>query len=350
MASVRLAAVIGTLLRHVRALRQSDPALLAHRGVLVPWSLRSQADLERHRARVVRRRRDRTAEGVRVERVSVPAVAERPATEVLVHAPHGCRPGVPALFWIHGGGLVAGAAAHDVALASAWAAELGIVVVSAEYRLAPEHPYPAAIDDVHAGYTWLLEHADDLGVDRERVAVGGTSAGGGLAAALAQRAHDEGLPVAFQLLNAPMLDDRTVTRALATGEWTLSWTPASNRFGWASYLGCEPGGSEHRPYAVPARRDDLSGLAPAWIGIGSIDLFHAEDVAYAERLRAAGVPVQLDVVEGMHHAGELFTGHRPIAAYITRRTDALRRGLGLPRTTPAEAGTDVEAQAVTPDA
>lgn len=322
--------------------------MLLHAGVLRSKSVTSHAALVRHRAR--RRPEPRVADGVRVERVSVPAVAERPATEVLVYTPRGRRPDGPALYWIHGGGLVADVASDDHGLPSNWAAELGIVVVSSDYRVAPEHPYPAAIDDVHAGYAWLLGHADDLGVDRERVAVGGTSAGGGLAAALAQRAHDEGLPVAFQLLNAPMLDDRTVTRALATGEWTLSWTPDSNRFGWASYLGREPGGSEHRPYAVPARREDLSGLAPAWIGIGSIDLFHAEDVAYAERLRAAGVPVQLDVVEGMHHAGELFTGHRPVAAYITRRTDALRRGLGLPRTTPAGAGTDVEAQAVTPDA
>lgn len=312
---------------HVRELLRADRRMLGRDPrIWFPSSITTPEVLARRRAENAP---TPVREGVTMTRRSVPATDGRPAVDVLIHEPSGRRPDSPAVFWIHGGGMISGRADSSNDLASGWAADLGVLVVSATYRLAPEHPYPAAIDDVHAGYAWLVEHAAELGVDPQRIAVAGGSAGGGLAAALAQRAYDEGLPVAFQLLLAPMLDDRTVPRAEADGTWALAWTLASNRYGWASYLGHEPGATEERPYAVPARRADLSGLAPAWISVGAIDLFHDEDVAYAERLRAAGVPCEIVVVPGMHHAGERFTRHPAVADLIRRRTDALRRGLGL---------------------
>ncbi|MGA6161632.1 alpha/beta hydrolase [Amycolatopsis magusensis] len=204
-----------------------------------------------------------------------------------------------ALLWIHGGGYVMGDAATDHTACSRFARELGITVVSVNYRLAPEDPFPAGLDDCFTALRWLHEHAGELGVDPAGIAVGGESAGGGLAAALAQRAHDTGdLPVCFQLLVYPMLDDRTT---LAERPDALVWTPASNRFGWAAYLGHDSAAGEDRPYAVPARRSDLSGLPPAWIGVGELDLFHDEDLAYAARLIEAGVACQVEVVPGMYH-------------------------------------------------
>lgn len=152
---------------------------------------------------------------------------------VLLYRPSPASPGpAGALVWLHGGGLVLGSADYDHEWCSGVAAELGIVVVSVDYRLAPEHPFPAAIDDGFATLRWLHDSVARLGVDPERVAVGGSSAGGGLAAALAQRAYDEGLPVAFQLLRYPMLDDRAGRGAVRGARGRLGWTWRNNVFGW----------------------------------------------------------------------------------------------------------------------
>lgn len=212
---------------------------------------------------------------------------------------------------------------------SRFARELGLLVISVEYRLAPQHPFPAAHDDAMAGLRWLHEHADDLGVDPYRTAVGGDSAGGGLAAAVAQHAHDEGIALAFQLLRYPMLDDRTCAVEPPRGVGELVWTPSLNRYGWASYLGHAPAGPTAAPYAVPGRRSDLAGLPPAWIGVGELDLFRAEDEAYADALRRAGVEVALDVVPGFYHGADQLAGDAPIARrFADRQIAALRRGLG----------------------
>jgi len=198
----------------------------------------------------------------------------------------------PALLWIHGGGYIIGSAAQDDRLCRRFSAELGATVASVEYRLAPQHPYPAALEDCWAALTRLAELPE---VDPARIAIGGASAGGGLAAALAQLAADraEVSPV-LQLLVYPMLDDRS--SALPADRSYRLWTPRSNRFGWTSYLG----GADPQ-VAVPARRADLSGLAPAWIGVGTVDLFHDEDLAYAQRLRDAGVPCEVEIVPGAFH-------------------------------------------------
>jgi acetyl esterase/lipase len=204
-----------------------------------------------------------------------------------------------ALLWVHGGGYLIGAPNQDDARCAAVCRELGVVVLSVAYRLAPEHVFPAALTDCRAGWTWLIEHAAGLGVDPARIVLGGESAGGGLAAGLAQQLHDDAATPLGQWLWYPMLDDRTA--AGRDDQRRRVWTNRLNRIGWRAYLGREPGAAAVPPYAVAARRDDLTGLPPAWIGVGDVDLFHAEDLRYAAGLRAVGVPVTLDVVAGAPH-------------------------------------------------
>jgi acetyl esterase/lipase len=198
------------------------------------------------------------------------------------------------------------------------ARELGILVVSVEYRKAPEQPFPAALDDCSAGWKWLQGEAQRLGVEPTQVAVGGESAGGGLAASLAQRLHDVGAstdaatPIA-QWLFYPMLDDRTAARDELDRLDHFVWNNRLNRFGWRSYLGVDPGSGAVPPYAVAARREDLRGLPPAWIGVGDIDLFYDEDRDYAERLRAAGVAATLDVVPCAPHGFASWAPNTPLA-------------------------------------
>jgi acetyl esterase/lipase len=211
---------------------------------------------------------------------------------VRLHRPVGVEQPGPALLWIHGGGYVMGTAQQDDLICRRFVRKLGITVAAVDYRLAPEHPYPAGLEDCYSALTWLVGLP---AVDPARVAIGGASAGGGLAAALALLAHDRGdVTPTLQLLAYPMLDDRS--GAAAKNLNYRLWSPKSNQFGWAAYLG-----NADPQIAVPARRDDLSGLPPAWIGVGTQDLFHDEDLAYAERLTAAGVPCQVEVVEGAFH-------------------------------------------------
>jgi acetyl esterase/lipase len=211
---------------------------------------------------------------------------------VRLHRPVGVDQPGPALLWLHGGGYIIGTAQQDDALCRRFTRELGITVAAVDYRLAPEHPYPAPLEDCYAALTWL---AGLPAVDPARVAIGGASAGGGLAAALALLAHDRGeVTPALQLLAYPMLDDRSGSGP-DNPKYRL-WSPKSNRFGWKAYLG-----TADPKVAVPARRDDLGGLPPAWIGVGTNDLFHDEDVDYAGRLTAAGVPCRVEVVNGAFH-------------------------------------------------
>jgi acetyl esterase/lipase len=208
--------------------------------------------------------------------------------------PAGVTGQAPALLWIHGGGYVIGKAAQDDALCRRFARELGATVASVDYRLAPDHPYPASLEDCYSALTWLSRLPS---VDASRLAIGGASAGGGLAAALALLTRDRGeISLTAQLLVYPMLDDRTVYRKGLDKPGLRLWNQSSNKFGWSAYLG-----NADRSVAVPARREDLSGLPPAWLGVGTFDLFHDEDLAYAERLRAAGVPCEVEVVPGAFH-------------------------------------------------
>ena len=229
----------------------------------------------------------------------------------------------PALLWLHGGGYVTGSAHQDEPLYRRYATELGITVGAVGYRLAPEHPFPAAIDDCDEALSVLAELP---GVDKTRIAVGGTSAGAGLAAALAIRLRDRGDDrVCFQLLVYPMLDDRTTQRTHANAENFRLWDKASNEFGWSAYLG-----DTDPVLAVPARQADLSGLPRAWIGVGTLDLFHDEDVEYGKRLRRAGVPCEVNVVPGGFHGFYTVAPEAPISReFFATQCDALRSVFGL---------------------
>ena len=206
----------------------------------------------------------------------------------------------PAIYWVHGGGYIAGS--YDMAndLNSRWAVELGATVLSPEYRLAPEHPYPAGIEDSYAGLRWAIENAESLGIDPNRVIIGGGSAGGGLAAALALMVRDRGeLSVTHQVLIYPMVDDTRSTPSSQHRTW--GWSPETNHVGWKAYLGDLFDSDEVPGYAAPARATDLSGLPPAYIVVGSLDIFLDEDIAYTRRLLDAGVPAELHIYPGGPH-------------------------------------------------
>ena len=220
------------------------------------------------------------------------------------------------LLWIHGGGLVIGAAKMDDRLCGETAQQLGVTIVSVDYRLAPQHPYPAAIDDCHAAWRWLAANAGELGIDTARVAVGGQSAGGGLAACLVQRLHDEGAAVAAQWLFCPMLDDRTAADRDHDVTMHYIWNNRSNLVGWSSYLGTAPGAPSIPPYAAAARREDLAGLPPTWIYASDIELFHNEDREYARRLEAAGVDVTFEAVHAAPHGFEAWARDTPLARQL----------------------------------
>ena len=218
---------------------------------------------------------------------------------VRVHKPTSSNRALPALLWMHGGGYVFGTPAQDDTMCRHFTEKLGIVVAAVKYRLAPEQPFPVPLHDCYNALAWLSRQHY---VDPTRIAVGGASAGGGLAAALAllARERDE-IRLAFQLLSYPMLDDRTAARTDVDESNFRLWNINANRFGWQSYTGHPLGSAEVSGLAAPARFDDLSGLPSTWIGVGTLDLFHDEDVAYANRLRAAGVACELDVIQGAFH-------------------------------------------------
>ncbi len=250
-------------------------------------------------------------------------VSTDPHLVVRVHRPVDVEGPLPALYSIHGGGYVVGSYDMDDATFDRICPDLGIVGVSIEYRLAPEHPYPAAIDDCEAGLRWTFDHAEQLGIDAERVGITGVSAGGGLCAALGLRARDAGLPVRFQLLDCPMLDDRQTT-ASSQLEGLAIWSRTSNQVGWASYLGDRAGG-EVPADAAPARADDLGGLPPTYVCVGGADGFRDEDIDFAQRLMAAGVETELHVYPGVPHGVRLWVGTEPARRYGDDQVDWLRR-------------------------
>jgi acetyl esterase/lipase len=238
---------------------------------------------------------------VEVSECVVPGLNGAPDVPVLVYRPKGGATPQPAILHIHGGGYVLGSAKMSDAANRQLAHDLGCVIASVDYRLAPETSFPGNVEDCYAGLKWLHGAAAELGVDPARIAIKGESAGGGLAAGLALMARDRGeVPVCFQLLVYPMIDDRDPAEPHAfVGEFI--WNRQSNRFGWTSILGREPGGEGVSPYAAAARADDLCGLPPTFISVGALDLFLEEDVEYARRLARAGVPVELHVYAGAFH-------------------------------------------------
>ena len=213
----------------------------------------------------------------------------------------------PAILHIHGGGYVIGSAQMATLACAELAKAMDAVLVSVDYRLAPETPHPGPVEDCYAALRWLHTKAVSIGVDSTRIAITGESAGGGLAAALALLARDRGeYAICHQHLIYPMIDDRTCTRSdphPLTGEFV--WSASSNIFGWCSLLGHEPGLLDVSPYAAAARADDLSGLPSSFISVGALDLFLDEDIDYALRLTRAGVPTELHVYPGAYHGFEI---------------------------------------------
>ncbi len=236
----------------------------------------------------------------------------------------------PAVYYMHGGGMILGHRLVGLDSFLRWIEELGVTVVSVEYRLAPEDPYPAALNDCRDGYLWMHAHARDLGIDASRTVVAGKSAGAGLAAGLALQLRDEGHPVPIaQLLCYPMLDDRDASASCRQFDGVGVWDRRSNRVGWEAYLGDRRGSVEVPVYAAPARAEDLSGLPPAYIEVGSSEVFRDEDVAYASRLWAAGVQAELHVWPGAFHSFDSFAPQAELSqAAENARVAWLRRTVG----------------------
>lgn len=229
----------------------------------------------------------------------------------------------PALVWMHGGGYVMGTARQDDARCRRFSESLGAIVLSVDYRLAPEHPYPAALTDCYEAFTLAHELTD---VDANRIAIGGASAGGGLAAQLALLIRDRGdaTPV-LQLLAYPMIDDRTGSDVVPDDSHVRMWNNKSNRFGWHSYLaGADPS------VVAPARREDLTAVAPVWIGVGTRDLFFEENLTFANRIQAAGVDCEVDQVPGAFHGFDLVASRASVTReFIGRQISALTKAFAV---------------------
>ena len=244
------------------------------------------------------------------------AVPERPPVSVRVHREKSATGRLPCIYWMHGGGLILGRNVGDDPRFDRWCPRLGCVGASVEYALAPESKYPGPLEDCYAGLKWLHAHADELGIDATRIGIGGASAGAGLAAGLALLARDRGeIAVAFQALIYPMIDDRQIT---VSSQWNDPvWPPHANRYGWDSYLG-DLNGDDVPYYAAAARATDLRGLPPTYISVGALDVFADEDIDYANRLRHAGVPVEMHVYPGAPHGFDGLTPGTAIAKRANR--------------------------------
>ncbi len=271
-------------------------------------------------------------ETLAIEDRPVPGVNGASDVAVRVYRPErpaGLAP-VPGIVMIHGGGFVIGSVEAEHAGAALTAMSTGAVVVSVDYRLAPEHPYPAALDDCYAALCWLHDEAEALGVDTDRVALMGASAGGGLAAATALYARDRGgPPVCFQMLQIPELDDRLETPSMRCFSDTPLWNTPLAVQSWRAYLGELAGTPDVPAYAAPTRASDLSGLPPAYISTAEYDPLRDEGIGYALRLLQAGVSVELHQFPGTFHGSALVT-----TAAVSRRSQAettlvLRRALGV---------------------
>ncbi|MEF2978625.1 alpha/beta hydrolase [Subtercola sp. YIM 133946] len=265
-----------------------------------------------------------------VEHVMAPGPAGAPDIELTVLRPRsgtgssagtGTGTPVPGLYLIHGGGMVLGNRHFGVSDAFDLVEEHGVVAVSVEYRLAPEHPHPAPVEDCYAGLLWFAAAASRLGVDPDRIMVWGASAGGGLSAAVALLARDRrGPALAGQLLGCPMIDDRNNTVSSHQYNGIGAWDRSNNHTGWSALLGDERGRAGVSPYAAPARAIDLAGLPPAYIEVGAAEVFRDEAVDYASRLWAAGSQAELHVWAGGYHGFSTFSPD----AVVSRAANAAR--------------------------
>ncbi|MFD9727944.1 alpha/beta hydrolase [Streptomyces sp. NPDC059072] len=263
----------------------------------------------------------------------VPGPPDGPDVTLVSARPSGLAGSLPLLYYMHGGGMIMGNAWSVLPrILREWAFPLDLAVISVEYRLAPGTEYPGPVEDCYAGLVWAAGHAAELRIDPARIVIGGKSAGGGLAAALALLARDRGGPAALgQLLLSPMLDDRGDTFSGHQMSGLGVWDPTSNETAWKALLGDRHGAADLPPYAAPSRATDLSGLPPAYIDTGSAEMFRDENVGYANAIWRAGGRAELHVWPGAYHG---FDGLAPHAA-LTRdaghaRVRWLRRLLAKP--------------------
>jgi acetyl esterase/lipase len=256
---------------------------------------------------------------------TVPGPDGAPDIKVRIYRPARATGTLPGIYFIHGGGMILGDVEGEDPAASTICEQVGAVVVSVEYRLAPEHPHPAQSEDCYAGLVWMAANAAELGFDPGRLAVYGASAGGGLTIAVALLARDRGgPPIRFMMPIYPMIDDRNETPSSHEITDIGIWDRSGNIEAWTWYLG----DSKPDQYAAPARAEDLAGLPPAYIDVGTIDLFRDEDITFAMRLMAAGVPTALHVSPGAYHGSETFAPDAPLSQRIwAGRIDALRQAL-----------------------
>jgi acetyl esterase len=260
----------------------------------------------------------------------VPGPSDAPDVPVRVYTPANRQGPVPGLVYIHGGGFVLGDLdmyhPHVLRLAD----ELGIVIVSVDYRLAPEHPFPAPVEDCYAALEWVAAKAGELGIDPARIGIGGESAGGGLTAGTVLLARDRGGPeLCFQYLGIPELDDSLDTQSMRDYVDTPLWNRPNAIYSWTSYLGTEPGGDDVSPYAAPIRATDLSGLPPAFVTTCQYDPLRDEGLEYARRLAHAGVPTELRHYPATFHGSSLVESAAVSRRMFADEVEALRRGLRI---------------------
>ena len=258
---------------------------------------------------------------------------EGQAAKVRIYEPDFADPGSPVLLWMHPGGYVIGSIAMDDMLCRQISKAAGCHVVSVEYRLAPEHPYPAALDDCFTALQWLHHEGTQIGINRKQIAVGGSSAGGGLAAALCLRARDEGeAKPCFQLLIYPALNDRNIEQVSDTVPENLFWSRENALIGWQAYLEGKQGSDDVPAYAAAIRAEDFSGLPPTHIACGALDMFVRDCTDYANALIDAGVATSLSIYPGAFHAFDAFAPDAKVSKrLVAGRTGALRRAFGKDR-------------------
>ena len=264
---------------------------------------------------------------VEVLDVLVPGPGDAPPVPVRVYTPSTTDAPRPGLVYLHGGGFVLGSLELYHSDVLRIADQVGAVVVSVDYRLAPEHRFPAGLEDCYAALVWTAENATELGIDPDRIAVGGESAGGGLSAAVALLSRDRGGPaLCFQYLGIPELDDRLDSPSMQAFHDTPLWNRPTAEVSWDYYLGEGVRGSERvEPYAAPARHTDLAGLPPALVTTCEFDPLRDEGIAYAQRLVQAGVPTELHLYPGTFHGSAMIPGARVTQQMVSDQLEALRR-------------------------
>jgi acetyl esterase/lipase len=264
-----------------------------------------------------------------VVKVEIPGVLSGEHVSAMIIRPRGAVGRLPCIYHVHGGGMIAGDWRTGYDYMMPWVRSLGIVVVSVEYRIAPEHSFPAAIEDCYQGLVWTAAHADELDIRPDQLLIAGASAGGGLAAATALMARDRGGPtLQHQLLLCPMLDDRELTPS--SQYEGIPWDRTSNRTGWTALLGVARGTDLVSPYAAPSRATDLSGLPPAFLEVGGVEVFRDETLDFGTRLAAAGVPIEIHVWAGATHGFDAYAPQAEVSrAARDARISYLKRALAL---------------------